>query len=99
MVAHSSSFLKDSDKRIQEVLFKDSSQKRCCSLLGVSLSGSLFLVLSSDGLEVLVVLLEILVLLESDEELSLLGLTVLLALHGDGLGLDLLELSVLVSIQ
>lgn len=38
-------------------------------------------------------------LLESDKELSLLGLTVLFTLHGDGLGLDLLELSVLVSIK
>jgi len=78
---------------------KDSSQKHCCSLLGLSLRRSLFLVLSSDGFEVLVVLLEILVLHESDEELSLLSLAVLLALHGDGLSLDFLELSVLVSIQ
>ena len=38
-------------------------------------------------------------LLESDEELSLLGLTVLFTLHGDCLGLDLLELSILVSIK
>jgi len=39
------------------------------------------------------------VLLESDKELSLLGLTVLFTLHGDCLGLDLLELSILVSIK
>ena len=38
-------------------------------------------------------------LLESDEELSFLGLAFLLTLHGDGLGLDLLELSVIVSIK
>lgn len=69
------------------------------SLLGLGLSGLVLIVLSSDGLEVLVVLLEILVLGESDEELSLLGLAVLLTFHGDGLGLDLLELSVLVSIK
>lgn len=69
------------------------------SLLGLGLSGLVLIVLSSDGLEVLVVLLEILVLGESDEELSLLGLAVLLTLHGDGLGLDLFELSVLVSIK
>jgi hypothetical protein len=72
------------------------------SLLGLDLSGLVLIVLSSDGLEVLVVLIEILVLGESDEELSLLGLTVLtalLTLHGDGLGLDLFELSVLVSIK
>ena len=40
-------------------------------------------------------------LLESDEKLGLLGLTVsvtLGSLHGDGLGLDLLEVGVLVSI-
>ena len=72
------------------------------SLFGLDLSGLVLIVLSSDGLEVLVVLIEILVLGESDEELSLLGLTVLtalLTLHGDGLGLDLFELSVLVSIK
>jgi hypothetical protein len=72
------------------------------SLLGLDLSGLVLIVLSSDGFEVLVVLVEILVLGESDEELSLLGLTVLTALitlHGDGLGLDLFELSVLVSIK
>jgi hypothetical protein len=69
------------------------------SLGGLTLSGLVLIVLSSDCLEVLVVGLEILVLLESDEKLSLLGLAVLLTLHGDGLGLDLNELSVLVSIK
>ena len=69
------------------------------SLLGLDLSGLVLIVLSSDGLEVLVVLLEILVLGESDEELGFLCLAVLLTLHGDGLGLDLFELSVLVSIK
>lgn len=69
------------------------------SSLGLSFSGLVLFVLSFDCFEVLVVLLEILVLLKSDKELSLLGLAVLLTLHGDGLGLDLLELSVLVSIK
>ena len=68
------------------------------SLLGLSSTGG-FLILGSDLLEVLVVLLEVGMLLKSDEKLGLLGLTVSLTLHGDGLGLDLLELSVLVSIQ
>ena len=73
-----------------------------CSLAlcgsGLLSAGSL-LVLGSDLLEVLVVLLEVGVLLKSDEKLGLLGLTVLLALHSDGLSLDFLELSVLVSIR
>jgi hypothetical protein len=68
------------------------------SLLGLSSAGGL-LILGSDLLEVLVVLLEVGMLLKSDEKLGLLCLTVSLTLHGDGLGLDLLELSVLVSIQ
>jgi hypothetical protein len=69
-----------------------------CSLLGL-LGGLALLVGLLDLLEFLVVLFEVIALLESDEELGLLGLTVLLALHGDGLGLDLLEDGVLVSIK
>ena len=65
------------------------------------LSTSGLVILSSDLLKVLVVLFEVGVLFESDEKLGLLGLAVsvtLRSLHGDGLGLDLLEVGILVSI-
>lgn len=58
-------------------------------------------VLSSDLLEVSVVHLEVLMLDKLDEKLSLLGLAILIALlaiHVDGLGSDVLEHGVLVSI-
>jgi hypothetical protein len=68
------------------------------SLSSLSLLGTLsLLVLSLDLLEVGNVLSEVLVLVESDKELSLLLLAVLFSLHGDGLSLNLLELSVVVS--
>jgi hypothetical protein len=66
---------------------------------GGGLGGLVLIVLGSDLLEVVVVLLEVSVLLESDEELRLLSLAVLLTFHADGLSLDLLELGVLVSIK
>ncbi len=68
-------------------------------LLSGSFSWLVLVVLSSDLFEVVIVLLEISVLLESDKELCLLSLSVLFALHANGLSLDLLELGVLVSIK
>ena len=65
-----------------------------CSFLGLVL-----LVLSLDLFEAGNVGIEVSVLLKSDEKLSLLLLTVLLSLHGDGLGLDLLEGGVIVSVK
>lgn len=77
-----------------------------CSLSLSSGSGGLLstgdlVVLSSDLLEVLVVLLEVSTLGELNEKLSFLGLAllvILLAVHVDGLGSDLLEQGILVSI-
>jgi hypothetical protein len=60
---------------------------------------SSLLILSSDLFEVLVVLGEISMLGKPDEELSFLGLSILFALHGDGLCLDLSKYTVLVSIK
>ena len=71
------------------------------SLLGLLL-GTLLILLSKllilffDLLEVGHVLLVVSSSLQGDEELGLLALS-LLALHGDGLGLDLVEISVLIS--
>lgn len=92
-------FPKGSSFENMEVYSSEILQSSSRSSLGLSFSGPVLFVLSFDCFEVLVVLLEIRVLLKSDKELSLLGLAVLLTLHGDGLGLDLLELSVLVSIK
>ena len=64
-----------------------------------SFLGLVLLVLSLDSLELSNVLVEVLVLLKSDEKLGLLLLTVLLSLHSDGLSLDLLEDSVVVSAE
>lgn len=74
-----------------------------CSFSGSSLSSlfatkSLF-VIGLDLFELLDVFVEVSVLLEDDEELSLLGLSVLLSLHGDGLSSDVLEGGVVVSIK
>lgn len=55
-------------------------------------------VLSLDFFEFLDVLLEVFVLGESDDELGLLLLAVLISFHGDGLSLDLNEVGVLISI-
>ena len=66
------------------------------------LSTSGLVVLGSDLLKVVVVLLEVLVLNKLNEKLCLLGLTillVLLAIQSDGLSSDLLEFSILVSIN
>lgn len=71
------------------------------SLLGLLL-GTLLILLSKllilflDLLEVGHVLLVVSSSLQGDEELGLLALS-LLPLHGDGLGLDLVEISVLIS--
>ena len=78
------------------------SQVTGCSFLGWCLSWDLFvteslIVQSLDLFELLVVLSELRVLLQSDEELSLFGLGVSLSLHGDGLGLDLLVDTIVVS--
>ena len=69
-----------------------------CSLLGLALVILLLelLVLLLDLLEVGHVLLVVGASLEGDEQFGFLALSSL-ALHHDGLGLDLLELSVLVS--
>lgn len=69
------------------------------SSLGGLLVAECLFVLSLDLLEVGDVLVEIGMLLESDEELGLLLLAILLSIHGDGLGLDLLEDGIVVSIQ
>ena len=66
------------------------------------LSTSGLVVLGSDLLKVVVVLLEVLVLNKLNEKLCLLGLTILLillAIHSDGLSSDLLEFSILVTIN
>lgn len=63
--------------------------------------GAVLLVLSFDLFELGHVAVEVLVLLESDEELGLLLqlATLSVTLHRDSLGLDLLEVSVVVSIH
>lgn len=74
----------------------ESLRTEASSFGGLSLLG---LVFGLDLLELSDVLVEVGVLDESDEELSLLLLAILLAFHGDGLGLDLLEGGVVVSIK
>ena len=56
------------------------------------------LVLLSDLVELGHVFLEVGASLEGDEQLCLLGFTSV-SIHGDGLGLDLLECSVVVSVR
>lgn len=72
-----------------------------CSFLGWSLSdlfGTESLIVQSlDLFELLIVLSKLSVLLQSDEELCLFSLGVSLSLHGDGLGLDLLVDTIVVS--
>lgn len=95
MTTHCPSFFNKrrlSDKR------RYSQLKSMSSLLGLGLRGLVLFILISDSLELIIVLLEILVLLESDEKLCLLSLAVLLTFHSDGLSFDFFELSILVSI-
>lgn len=74
-----------------------------CSFLGWGLSDLLgaesFIVQSLDLFELLIVLSELSVLLQSDKELCLFSLGVSLSLHGDGLSLDLLVDTIVVSID